>query len=237
MTVSKSVKLGRYVRAAAIFMSLTCAGAVRAQAPPYALFQYSSLTGSGNTITATEVPVVTASGVTVYVNLALQFNVDANGNLTISTGYPQVTPAPTILTSSFTAGTYVGPSTALAGGMIVTVSGPGVTDGGATEWTLSTGSGANNCTTPVSASWYVGPIASNPWASRIKAAGITSTAFSYGIASGPGCGFTGVTGNDWPNGALIGVSQVGNTLTIASFSSGSTDNSLPVNQITYTLKQ
>src|SRR5947207_224169 len=61
--------------------------------PPYALFQQGSLVGSGNTITATQIPVVTAQGITVYVNATIQFNVDANGNLTISPGFPQVIPA------------------------------------------------------------------------------------------------------------------------------------------------
>ncbi|HEY4260670.1 MAG TPA: hypothetical protein VGM98_10930, partial [Schlesneria sp.] len=91
--------------------------AVRAQGPqpPYAQFQYASLTGSANTITATQIPVITAGGVVVYENLSLQFNVDANGNLTIAPGFPQIIPAPTILTSSFKTGSYAGPSTILGG--------------------------------------------------------------------------------------------------------------------------
>src|SRR5437763_1062744 len=114
----------------------------QAPQPPYALFEYSALTGSGNTITATHVPVVTASGITVYINATLRFNVDANGNLTLSPRYPQIIPAPTILSSSFKAGTYVGPSTLLGGKAIIIVSGPGVSDGGATQWSLSAGTGA-----------------------------------------------------------------------------------------------
>ncbi len=211
-------------------------GSAFAQTPPYALLQYSTLTGTGNTITATQVPLVIATGVTVYVNLTIQFAVDSNGNVTIVSGYPQEIPAPILISSGFKAGAYVGPSTILSGGMIVAVAGPGVTDGGATQWTLSAGSGATSCTTPLSASWYVGPIASNPWASRIAAAKITSTSWSYGIASGPGCNTTGISLLNW-NSALIGVSQVGNTLTIASFTTNSTDFSDPQAQITYTLKQ
>ena len=222
------------VRLCALLMvSIGCAFA---QTPPYALLQYSSLTGTGNTITATQVPLVIANGVTVYVNLTFQFAVDSNGVVTLVPGYPQEIPAPTILSSDFKGGTYVGPSTILSGGMIVAVAGPGVTDGGATEWTLSAGSGANSCTTPLSASWYVGPLASNPWASRITAAKITSTAWSYGIASGPNCSPTGISANNWST-ALIGVSQVGNTLTIASFTFAGSDYSTPQAQITYTLQQ
>jgi hypothetical protein len=217
MLASSLMKLRRCMQPSALVMIFAgCGLSVIAQTPqpPYALLQYSTLTGSGNTITATQLPVVTATGITVYVNVTLQFNVDANGNLTVSNGYPQVIPAPPAVSSGFKAGTYVGPSTALAGKMIVNVSGPGLTDGGATEWTLSTAAGADGCTTPVHASWYVGPNGSSPWASRLQAAGITSTAWSYGITTGPGCNFTGVNLNFWSS-ALIGVSQVGNTITIA----------------------
>jgi hypothetical protein len=232
--------LGRSVLAV-VFLAVFSGGisVVHAQTPqpPYALMEYSALTGSGNTITATQVPVVTTTGVTVYVNLALQFNVDANGNLTVSPGYPQVIPAPIILSSGFKAGTYVGPSTVLSGKAAVVVSGPGVTDGGATNWSLSAAGGADACTFPNTASWYVGPIANNPYAARLKAAGITSTAWSYGIFGGPNCTIASAVFNGWYPGTLIGVSQIGSTLTIASFSRGGTsDSGVPVDQITYTLK-
>ena len=212
-----------------IFASL--AFVARAQAP-YALFQNSAIVGSGNTITATQVPVVLGSGVTVYVNLTMQFDVDSSGNLTISSGFPQILPAPTLLTSSFVPGTYVGPSTILSGGMIITITGPGVTDGGATIWTLTTPSGANEETYPGTATWYVGPLASSPYAARLKSAGITSTAWSYGLL---GASF-GDTFDPWPANGLIGVSQVGNTITFASFSSAGKDSNLPFAQVTYTLK-
>jgi hypothetical protein len=107
MSIYKSSNLKRHAVSMAVFLLVLTAGVllVRAQAPtpPYALFQYSSLTGSGNTITATQIPVVTATGVTVYENLTLQFDADANGNLTISQGFPQTIPAPTILSSGFKA--------------------------------------------------------------------------------------------------------------------------------------
>ena len=91
------------------------AAAAQTQQPPYALLQQATLTGSGNTITATQIPVVTASGVVVYVNAAIQFNVDANGNLTVAPGFPQMTAAPSTIVSNFKAGRYVGPSNVLGG--------------------------------------------------------------------------------------------------------------------------
>ncbi len=244
MSRYRNLQLKRYALWAGVLSVVLTATVfvVHAQGPqpPYALFQYSSLTGSGNTITATQIPVVTATGVTVYENLTLQFNADANGNLSIASGFPQIIPAPTLITSGFKAGTYVGPSTVLSGGMIINVSGPGVTDGGATQWTLSAASGANSCTTPDTATWYVGPLASSPWAARLEAAHITSTAWSYGLASSPNCNSTtppqGLPSGNWGS-PLIGVSQAGNTLTIASFSFGTSDYGTPQSQITYTLKQ
>ncbi len=225
-----SVRPGTFLTAAlsaAVFVA-------RAQTPqpPYALLEYSTLTGSGNRITATQIPVVTASGVTVYLNATLQFDVDSNGNLTLSPGFPQLSAAPTILASSFKAGRYVGPSTIANGRAFITVAGPGVSDGGATQWSLSTTTGSDPGTYPRTATWYVGPIASNPYAARLKNAGVTSTAWSYGVSNSP------CRENTFCTNSLIGVSQIGNTITIVSFSGGSNgalDYVTPTDQITYTL--
>jgi hypothetical protein len=193
--------------------------------PPYALFEQSTLTGSGNTINATQIPVVTATGAVVYLNLALQFNVDANGNLTMSSGFPQVSAAPTMITGGFKAGTYVSPSSILGGKGVITVTGPGVTNGGATLWTLTAGPGAAQGTYPSNATWYAGPITSNPLASAFSRYNITSTIYSYGQL---GSGSSGA----WSQGTLIGVSQVGNTITFYSYYS---IQNIPTDQITYTL--
>jgi hypothetical protein len=200
-------------------------------AVPYALFQQASLTGTTNAINATNIPVVTSTGAVVYLNAKIQFNADANGNLTIASGFPQISPSPTLLTSGFKAGTYVGPSTVAGGNAKITVSGPGVTDGGATMWSLTVASGGSSSTYPSSAIWYTGAIANNPNSARISQAGITSTAFSYGTsgALGPNnCPW-------WFNGALIGASQTGNTLTLVTYSGCSGDSATPADQITYTL--
>lgn len=233
MTVfeNNSSSLGRATRLATFVTLFTAWPFVARAQAPYALLQNSAIIGSGNTITATQVPVVLGSGVTVYVNLKLQFDVDSTGNLTVSSGYPQVFASPSLLTSSFIAGTYVGPNSINNGENIITISGPAVTAGGATIWTLTTPSGASSATYPATASWYVGPLASSPYAARLKAAGITSTAWSYGVLGGPSL-------DGWFSNGLIGVSQVGNTLTFASFTADfGKDSNLPFDQITYTLKQ
>jgi hypothetical protein len=203
-----------------------------ALSPPYAQFTNSTLTSSVNTITASWVPVVTATA-TTYQNVTIVFNVDASGNLTIAPGYPQIVAAPSIVVSNFEAGTYVGPNSVLGGNALVNVSGPGVTNGGATEWSLGVAPGGSGCTYPTSATWYVGKLANNPLYSRIKAAGITSTAWSYGIIGSDQCT---IDGGLWNTGALIGLSQTGNTITIVSFTGNGTDHNVPLDQITYTVK-
>lgn len=195
---------------------------------PYALFQYASLTGSGNTINLTRVPTANSSGTISYYDVTIEFTVNSSGQLAIASGYPQITPSPSLITAGFKAGKYVGPSTILDGEMFVNVSGPGVTSGGATEWSLAAASGAADCTYPSTATWYVGALTSNPLYSRIKAAGITSTAWSYGVTGAANCY------DDWLTDTLIGVSQNGNTITIVSFTNDGTDHNTVQDTVTYT---
>jgi len=207
--------------------------------PPHALFQNAAITASGNTINATRVPVITPSG-PVYVDVAIQFDTDVNGNLAISTGFPQIVPSLTLLTSQFKPGTYVGPSSFLGGKARLVVSGPGIGAGGDTIWSLSVAPGADPCTIPSSATWYVGSPGSGPFAARIAAAKITNTDLSYGIAAGvaPACAnFTTIKPGAWAYGALIGMSQTADTLTINSFTtSGLTDHNTPQDTIVFTLQ-
>jgi hypothetical protein len=216
--------------------ALTAFGAAcaPAQEAPYAEFQYATVTGSSNVINVTMLPVVTESGAVVYRNMTLQFEVSSTGAITLAPGSPTVVAAPTPQISSFEAGNYVGPSTIGYGEAFVSISGPGVTVGGSTEWSLAASTGAWDCTYPSSATFYVGPITSNPLYSRLKAAGITSANYNYGIiGEGPTC----FPGNAWYAGSLIGLSQTGSTLTLVSFTEHpNVDYSIPQDQITYTLK-
>jgi hypothetical protein len=235
---------------------------------PGSRFQYSALTGSGNTITATRVPVVTSKGQTVYQDITLQFDADPDGNVTLTSGYPIFSQSTTLPAFSFQAGKYVGSRSNGNGKAFVTVGGPGVTGGG-TSWSMVATSDADLCSYPGSATWYVGPIENSPQAGRLKLAGstvgssttrvvgITSTAWSYGVSGGspsrncdPNLVAVSATATNpagsfenWQNGSLIGVSQSGNTITIASFtkfaanvgSGNQTDYSSPVDQITFVL--
>jgi hypothetical protein len=130
--------------------------------------------------------------------------------------------------SSFQAGNYQSPSTILAGKATITLTGPGDAGGGILQWTLANTPGADNCTYPNTATLFVGPIANNPLAgARLIKAGITSTAWSYGVGNGGNC--------NWYSNALLGFSQIGNTLMIALFTDYYGDRAAPVDQIIYTL--
>jgi hypothetical protein len=221
-------------------LSAMLVGSLQAQSGPNPgpLFQYSAITGSGNTITLSRVPVVTASGDTVYQDVTLQFDNDGNGNLTLTNGFPAFNPSPGLQVAAFRTGKYVGPGNVLNGKAIITVSGPGVISGGSTAWSISANPEADSCTFPNSATWYVGPIDNNAMAARLKKANITSTAWSYGI-SGGGIAFScgGSLSFHWGNGSIVGVSQTGDTITFASFTNNSFDQASPVDQITFTLSQ
>jgi hypothetical protein len=232
------------VAAAAIAVSTALSGVhaqdevVRPETTPtyYAEFQYATITGTTNTINATMVPIVTSTG-TVYKNLTLAVTVAANGTVTVVPGSPTIVAAPSQVASSFKAGNYVGPSTVNDGKNLITVSGPGTVIGGATLWSLTAAAGADSCTYPASATWYVGSptSTSNPMYARLQAAKITSTAYSYGTG-GESDSSCNVSGN-WGGGTLIGVSQTGNQLIISSFStSGIFDKASPVDSVTYTLQ-
>lgn len=205
-------------------------------------FQYATLVGSTDTITARRVPVATEAGTTVYRDVTIKFNVDADGNLSLTPEYPQFTETLPLMPGSFLSGNYAGPGTLLGGKAAVIVNGPGAADGGTTVWSLSAAPEASTCTYPASATWYVGPIERSPLVARLKRNNITSTAWSYGVAGITTCANSTSTSAvwntiyaNWDAGALIGVSQSGNAITIASFTRLGLDNAAPVDQVTYRL--
>jgi hypothetical protein len=118
--------------------------------------------------------------------------------------------------------------------MGITLAGPGI-GSGVTSWSIATAPGYDYCTIPGTAEFWVGSLTSSPIAARLKAAKITSTDWSYGEL-GPVTCIPGINGNNWQTNGLIGLSQVGNTVTVASFSVDGVDYSQPVDELTYTLK-
>jgi hypothetical protein len=198
-----------------------------------AQLQYSTITGTTNTINATYVPLTTASGTLAYENLTIPLSVTQNsqGAIQVEAGPVAAVPSPLPQTNGFIAGNYVGPGGGTA--QLITLSGPGITANGATEWSVAQSPGATSCTWPQNATFYVGPLENNPLYARIQAAGITSTAYSYGVMGSQTCG----SGGDyWVSGNLIGFVQNGNAITIVSFTYGADEDfDVPNDPITYTL--
>jgi hypothetical protein len=186
----------------------------------YAEFQNATLSGTSDTINVVNVPIVTSSG-TTYDNVTITFTVSSTGTLKVSS--TTVVAAPEVQIDGFAAGTYQAP----AMGETIIVSGPGIESGGETEWSFATTTIL--CQNQESATWYVGPIASSPYYSRITAAGVPLTGYSYGVGGGSsGCGA-------WNPNSLLGFSQTGSQLTITDFSNLSgQDQSEPYATISYT---
>jgi len=236
LSLNSRPRIARLALFGTVLCACACAAhAQPAQTPPYAEYQYATITGSDNTITVSQLPVVinTGNNGTIYWDLTLLFDVDSSGNVTLAPGYPQAVKAPRPDTCGLVAGTYVGPSTIYNGTMIINLAGPGVAAGGATEWTISAGSGANVYTYPDSGMLYVTnqPISQNPLGTRLKNAKISNA--TYNAYCGWGTG-SAVGNGDWPDNGLIAVSQVANTITITSFTYGASDRNEPVDQVTYT---
>ncbi len=70
----------------------------------------STITGSGNSLVLTRVPVVSSTRVVSYHNLTLQFDVSSSCVFTLAGGYPQSLLSPIPIPSNFRPGKYVGPS-------------------------------------------------------------------------------------------------------------------------------
>ena len=220
----------------AILAAIASPGRPAAAASPTPLLEQATIVGAGGTLRADRVPVETATGSIVYRDILMVFSADSLGNLSLASGYPKFTRSPRILAAPFIAGDYTGPPTLASGKFLVSVTGPGVGVNGSTQWLLSTSQGAEQCTYPASAFWFTGAIADNPLASRLQAAGLTSTEFSYGVAGGPCCdGLSGGGCLYFYNGALLGMTQVGNVLRVVSFSDTGNDHNSPTAQIAYTL--
>jgi hypothetical protein len=214
----------------AVFAHAQTEGAASQQPPtttPEALFQNSTLSATTNTINVNFLPVVTTTNGIIYDDVVIQFDVAADGTLTVSAGYPKVTPSPITISGHFEAGNYVGPS--VDSNYLITVSGPGVSNGGTTIWSLAASKGANNCTTPSVATWYVGPIMKSPYWGRIKLAQVPLTGYFYGVggAFGEGCGVA------WYPNSLLGFVQTGKQIEITSFTDAGKDQAQPAGEIAY----
>jgi hypothetical protein len=192
---------------------------------PEALFQDSTLTSTTNTINATWLPVVTADGTILYDDVTVQFAVAADGTLSVSGLQQNLSPRAII--DHFKAGNYI----AIGHGnppYLITIAGPSLAPGGATDWSLSVSPGGNGCSVPYNATWWVGPIMKSPYWPRIKAAGVPLQNYSYGVGGTSNCN------GDWNPNSLLGFTQINGVLAITSFTVNGTDQPQPVAEIPYT---
>ena len=220
--------------AALIALSTFAAGAAFGATPTIDA-QDATITGSGDTVTTTRIPVETSTGSFLYYDIATIYGVTSAGKLSVVS--TTITSSVSPLVGNFKAGTYVAPGTL---DFTDKLTGPGIASAGTTAWTFSASGGTNEaCAYPVTVTWYTGPIAHNPNAARIEKAGITSTDYSYGVAGAVEaiCYAPGYYFGFYDNvPALIGASQVGNSLSLVSFTDTTgKDHPLPVAEITFTL--
>ena len=210
---------------------LACAAPAVACAQSVPSLQDSSVTGYGSTVTINRLPISTSSGGTVFKDVTITLTTtDGQGTLASSAAVTQqlsIQPAK----SNIVAGTYYLTSN---GYNELSISGPAsVGKGGEGEWTIAfvrDGDNGAPCGSPVE--FYTGPLSGNPYYARLKAAKITNAEYQYGVVdAGTPCG------SPFATGAIIGVSQVQNTLTIASFTNNGQDQSTPVTSYVYGLAQ
>ncbi len=207
------------------FSPILCTPAHAATSEAYP--EFADIFGSAGTVYVVRMPVALPNGSTIYKDVTIQLRADANGNLSWGTSVPIQAVSPPLDTSNITAGSYIYP---LNPGFALVINGPASIGNGVGKWTIVVAPGkANPCGSP--ATFYTGNLARVPIAARLKAANITDTEYSYGVlgfGAGGGCGGQFVSGN------LIGVSQVGNQVQIALFTTATgRDQNVPVNTVEF----
>lgn len=205
-----------------------CATAYASDSSIY--LEYSNVTAVGSRITITRLPIQKPNKQFIYKDVVIELKADSNGNLTYVPSTPQQKLSPPLISNRFVSGRYVYPADTSYGFLL---SGPSSVPGSsATKFEVTKSSSLNsNCAGP--AIFYVGALSANPNYARIKAAKITSVEYSYGVmGSGASCS---ISGGSFHTGALVGFSQSGNLLTIATFTTtnGRRDQNTPVSFITY----
>jgi hypothetical protein len=174
-----------------------------------ALFQWAVAHGVENRATFDRVPVVAGNGSTKYYDVLLAFNVDAGGKLTLNPTASRIALSPTVLVGAFKPGEYEND------GCRFVVGAPGLTADGRAIGSI----GLDEFCGEFNATWVSGPIAGHPNEAALRAAGISSTAFSWGVMGDE-------TGrSNWSSGDLIGVAQSGSNLTIVNFGSDARQDS------------
>jgi hypothetical protein len=184
---------------------------------PALFMQSATIKGAANALTLRRVPAQDADGKITYKDISMRFDVDAFGNVTLNTDSVKITPSPTLKVGEFKQGTYNGyhacdilsPPRCDA---TFKVGSPGVGSGGRISGSIQRISGRDD--DEFSASWTSGPIAGHPHEAKLNEAGITSTAYNWGVMGTAG---SHTQNSGWKAGDIIGAVQAGGNLTLVNF--------------------
>jgi hypothetical protein len=202
------------LRAVALLALVALVSASEAWAQPRAFFQSGTPVGLDNRLNVARVPVRNSAGVIKYYDVALTFNVDATGKLTVNNAATKITLSPELVVGAFRPGIYEQGSL----GCRYQVGAPGVLGGGRITGSLG---GSLNCGSELDVSWVSGPIAGHPNEGALQAAGITFQGYSWGVVGETSWG-------GWGSGDLVGVVQSGQNLVIHNFGDDNKEDSSAV---------
>ncbi len=181
-----------------------------AAVPALFLEQSTSITGVSDTLKASRVPVRPATGSIKYYNIEFKFQVDATGAPVLAPLSPVVGLSPALLSGAFKAGNYKSTE-----GYVYTVTGPGASAGGRTNWSFVLAKPPADCAACRSqGSWTTGPIVGHPLQGTLNAQGITSTIYSWGKIVANNGRFTL---NACSPTRAVGFVQIGNQLVLHGF--------------------
>jgi hypothetical protein len=207
-------------------IAATAVGLVSAYAPaslgvePAIFMQSATISGAGNALTLGRVPVKDANGKITYKDISMLFTVDNAGNVTLDPQSVSITSSPPLNAGTFKPGHYRGYKACneadCKGDFTVGTGGGngGRISGSIQRINIFQGAGSADISDVFNASWTSGPINGHPDEAKLKAAGITSTAYSWGVMGTAGA-FT--KGSGWRAGDIIGAIQTGNQLTLVNF--------------------
>ncbi len=195
-------------------------------AAPTIYMQSATINGASNVVTISRVPVQNGAGVITYKDISMSFIVDTNGNITFNNAALKIVASPLLNVGAFKPGTYHGYAVGTSPTFTFKVGAPGVGTGGRISGSISR---ITARTWDIfNASWTSGPIAGHPHQAKLTAAGITATAYNWGIMGTAG---QGTCEGGWCAGHIIGAIQDGTQLSIFNFG---TDNKAD-HQLTFDL--
>jgi hypothetical protein len=181
--------------------------------------QDAAISAGVNVVTMNRVPVIDATGTPNYFDVTIKLTATLlGGGPTVSGVKATATsrPSPHLVTNGFVPGTHNDEN-----GNLYTVAGPSIGPGGATAWTLTLVTDKAGCAM-IGGFWYTDQGPNNPEYGRVTAANITPPLYSFGLLQNS----NGDCLAPFSANALIGLIEVGDTLTLESFTFGG-DKSSP----------